>query len=161
MRHHVRTTIDAPADLVWRTVRDVAEWPSWTPTMTEVRVPDGELRLGGTAVIRQPGQPVRTWTVTELVEGRSFIWTAKGAGLRLSAGHTVSPEDGKAVVELTFDVAGPLAPVASLLAGRAIRRAVDTEAASLKAWCEKVARLESSSGRGWSRFIGWKASPLQ
>jgi hypothetical protein len=39
-------------------------------------------------------------------------------------------------VELTFSVTGPLAPLASLLAGKAIRWAVDTEAASLKKWCE-------------------------
>jgi hypothetical protein len=33
-------------------------------------------------------------------------------------------------------VRGVLAPVAGLLAGGAMRRAVDTEAESLKKWCE-------------------------
>jgi hypothetical protein len=33
-----------------------------------------------------------------------------------------------------------LAPLASLLAGRLIRQAVDTEAASLRVWCERISR---------------------
>jgi uncharacterized membrane protein len=137
MKHEVTTTIDAPADLVWRTVRDVAKWSEWTPTITEIRVHGGgELTQGSVATVRQPKQPAREWTVTELVDGQSFTWTSSGPGLRFSAGHIVRGEHGKTTVELTFSVAGPLAPVAGLLAGKAIRWAVDTEAASLKKWCE-------------------------
>jgi uncharacterized membrane protein len=143
MRHEVTTTVDAPADLVWRTVRDVEKWPEWTPTMTEVRRldgdPGGDLRVGSRAAVRQPGQPVRTWTVTELTEGRSFTWTSTGRGLRLSADHVVTTDGGTTVIELRFSVTGPLAPLAAL-AGRAVRAAVDTEAASLKAWCERTRR---------------------
>lgn len=140
MRHEVSTTVDAPADVVWRTVEDVEKWPEWTPTMTEIRLDGDGLRTGGTATVRQPKQPVRTWTVTELVDGRSFTWTSTGRGLRMAAEHVVTTEDGRTTVLLTFSLAGPLAPLAGLLAGRLIRQAVDTEAAALKAWCERVAR---------------------
>lgn len=140
MRHEVTTTIAAPADLVWHTVADVERWPDWTPTMTEVSREDpGDLRKGSTAQVRQPQQPARTWTVTDLVPGHSFTWASTGRGLRLSADHTVSTTDGKTTVELTFSMAGPLAPLAKLLAGKLIREAVNTEAASLKNWCEKAA----------------------
>jgi carbon monoxide dehydrogenase subunit G len=136
MRYAGTTTIEASADLVWRTVRDVEKWSAWTPTITEVRLHGGgELRQGSVATVRQPKQPAREWTVTELTDG-SFTWTSKAPGLRFSADHTVRTEAGATTVELTFSVTGPLAPVASLLAGRAIRWAVDTEAASLKKWCE-------------------------
>jgi uncharacterized membrane protein len=141
MRHEVSTTIDAPADLVWDAVRDVEKWSEWTPTIDEIRVHGGgEIKVGSVATVRQPKQPAREWTVTELADGRSFTWTSLGAGLRFAAAHTVTTVDGKTTVELTFSVAGPLAPVAGLLAGKAIRWAVNTEAASLKKWCERTRR---------------------
>jgi carbon monoxide dehydrogenase subunit G len=141
MNHEVSTTVDAPADQVWDAVRDVEKWSDWTPTVTEIRVHGGgALKLGTVATVRQPKQPAREWTVTELVDGRSFTWTSKGPGLRFSANHTVTTTDGKTHVELTFSVAGPLAPLATVLAGKAIRWAVDTEAASLKKWCERTSR---------------------
>ena len=140
MRHEVTTTVDAPADVVWDAVREVEKWSEWTPTVTEIRVHGGgELRQGSVATVRQPKQPAREWTVTELTD-RSFTWTSKGPGLRFSADHIVREKDGGATVELTFSVAGPLAPVAKLLAGKAIRWAVDTEAALLKKWCERTSR---------------------
>lgn len=140
MRHEVTTTIDAPADLVWRTVKDVEKWPEWTPTMTEVRLRGGGLRAGSAASVRQPKQPARTWTVTALNEGRSFTWASTGRGLRMSADHVVTEENGHTTVLLTFDLSGPMAPLVSLLAGRLIRQAIVTEAASLKAWCERTSR---------------------
>jgi uncharacterized membrane protein len=141
MRHEVTTTVDAPADLVWRTVRDVATWSEWTPTITEIRVHGGgELRQGSTATVRQPKQPAREWTVTEMVDGQAFTWVSSGLGLRFSADHTVRADGPTTTVALSFSLSGPLAPVASLLAGRAIRWAIATEAASLKKWCERTSR---------------------
>ncbi|MPZ79220.1 MAG: polyketide cyclase [Actinophytocola sp.] len=138
MRHEVSTPIDAPAELVWQTITAVEKWPEWTPTMTEIRrLDDGELRVGSKAEVRQPKQPVRTWTVTELTPGTSFTWVTSGTGLQLSADHVIrTDERGAVVAELTFTARGVLAPVAGLLAGKAVRAAVDTEASSLKKWCE-------------------------
>ncbi|MFE0173198.1 SRPBCC family protein [Streptomyces sp. NPDC059002] len=139
MRHAVTMAIDAPADQVWRTVRDVERWPDWTPTVTGVRLHGGgDIEQGSVVTVHQPKQPVREWTVTELVDGTSFTWVSRSPGLRLAAGHVVRSAGGPTTVELTFSVAGPLAPVAKLLAGKAIRLAVDTEAASLKKWCENT-----------------------
>ena len=77
------------------------------------------------------------WTVTELTPGRSFTWATSSPGVRLSAEHILTERDGKVDALLTFTMSGPLAPVASLLAGRMVRRFVDTEATSLKKWCEE------------------------
>lgn len=140
MRHEATTTIDAPADLVWRTVKDVEKWPEWTPTMTEVRLRGDDLRAGSVASVRQPKQPVRTWTVTALNEGRSFTWASAARGLRMSADHVVTEENGRTTVLLTFALSGPMARLANLLTGRFIRQAIATEAASLKAWCERTSR---------------------
>ena len=34
----VETEINASAELVWATMRDVERWPEWTPTVTSVRL---------------------------------------------------------------------------------------------------------------------------
>jgi uncharacterized protein YndB with AHSA1/START domain len=137
MRHESTITIDAPAALVWQTIHTVEKWPEWTPTMRQVRrLDDGDLRVGSTAEVRQPNQPKRVWTVTELVPDRSFTWVASNLGVRLTAEHTVTEQDGTVGALLTFELTGRLAAVSALLAGRTIRRLVDLEAASLKKWCE-------------------------
>ena len=49
------TEIDASAELVWATIRDVERWPEWTPTVTSVRLRTPlPLAVGSRAVIRQP-----------------------------------------------------------------------------------------------------------
>ncbi|MBX6766149.1 MAG: SRPBCC family protein [Actinomadura rubrobrunea] len=139
MRHEVVTTVRAPAELVWETIVSVERWPEWTPTVTAARrLDDGPLRVGARTEVAQPGQPSRVWVVTELRDGASFTWSSGGRALRLTAGHAVRPgEDGEVAVALSFAVSGPLAPLAALTAGRTIRRLLDTEAESLKRWCEK------------------------
>jgi uncharacterized membrane protein len=137
MRHETTVTITAPADLVWQTISAVEKWPEWTPTMDEVTLDDGEFRVGSTARVRQPGQPARTWRVTELAPGRSFTWASDGPGLHLSADHVIVGEhDGSVDVLLTFSMSGFVAPLANLLSGRKVRELVNTEAASLTKWCE-------------------------
>jgi len=74
--------IDAPPDVVWRTVRDVERWPEWTPTVTSLRLVDpGPLALGSRARIRQPRLPPATWQVTELDDGRGFVWVTQRKGV--------------------------------------------------------------------------------
>lgn len=141
MRHTATTTVDAPADVVWHAVQDVEKWSEWTPTIDEITVHGGgELKQGTVATVRQPKQPAREWTVTELVDGRSFTWTSRGPGLRFAADHIVTTTGDTTTVELTFSVAGPLGRLAWMMAGRWVRMAVDTEAALLKKRCERTSR---------------------
>ena len=66
---HFETTVEvsAPAEKVWRAVADVEKWPEWTASTREVSwLTSGELRQGGRARIRQPGQPPLVWEVCEL-----------------------------------------------------------------------------------------------
>lgn len=144
MRYEVTVSINAPVDVVWRTIAELERWPEWTPTMTSVKPSGGDgLRVGDTAEVVQPKQRDRVWTITEVKEGESFTWEARDpGGLRVSASHTATPgPDGTTVVELALDVAGPkaLLVLMKLLAGRTVRKFVDTEARSLKEWCEKHA----------------------
>jgi hypothetical protein len=58
----IETEINASAELVWATIRDVERWPEWTPTVASVRLrTPPPLAVGSRAVIRQPKLPPAVW----------------------------------------------------------------------------------------------------
>ncbi|MEV5559068.1 SRPBCC family protein [Nonomuraea wenchangensis] len=138
MTFRTRVSVDAPADVVWGTMSDVARWPEFTPTVTSVRLLDDEPFGPGSRVrVEQPGLPALDWMVTALTPGRSFVWETVAAGVTIAAGHVVEAgERGGAAVELSITRSGLLAPVLALLTGARTRRYVRTEALSLKRRCE-------------------------
>lgn len=129
-----RADIDAPASEVWAVLADVAQWPSWTPTMTSVEPaePDSPLAIGAKVRVKQPGQRVATYVVTALAAGRAFTWQATSPGVVLTADHAVEEQAGGSSVTLGFSIGGPLGPVLRLLLGKKIQGMIDTEVASLK-----------------------------
>jgi uncharacterized protein YndB with AHSA1/START domain len=133
----VEVSIRASVDAVWPVLVDVERWPRWTPTMTEVRLLDGDRVAVGTRVrVRQPRLPPLTWTVDELVPGRSFSWRTGLPGGRTRATHELVPAgDGITRVVLTLRQTGLAAALG--WAGRSLtRRYVTTEATSLRRRCE-------------------------
>ena len=109
MRADVTVHIAAPPERVWSIVADIGAWPTWTDSITTLTPLDaGPLRVGSRAKIKQPRLPVTTWTVTELVEGRSFVWVATGPGFRTVAEHRVEPAGDGSVVTLSIDQRGPV-----------------------------------------------------
>ena len=65
--------IDATPAIVWAHTIDVESWPQTFPTVTTVeRLDDGPLRVSSRARIKQPGQPHRVWTVTEIEAQHRF-----------------------------------------------------------------------------------------
>jgi hypothetical protein len=112
----------------------VGRWPEWLDTVSSVRrLDDGPLRVGSQAKLRQPKLPPALWTVTELSDGRSFTWEAKGPGLRTIGRHEVVPEGAGARVTLGIEQTGPLAWLANLLWGRLTKEYVDREGRCLAA----------------------------
>lgn len=110
---------------------DVAQWPSWTPTMTSVE-PDGPLAVGTKTKVKQPGQRAATYVVTALAAGRAFTWEARQVGVVLTAEHTVEERGEGSAVTLGFSVGGLLGPVLRPLLGGRIQDFIDAEAALLK-----------------------------
>ena len=125
--------IDAAPEKVFAVLCDVERWPEWTPTMTSVRrLEGGPFAIGSSAHVRQPKLLPAVWRVTELQNGRNFTWTTRSPGLRMTAGHLIEPQGAGSRVELTFELSGLIAPVASRLYGDLIERYVATESQSLK-----------------------------
>jgi uncharacterized membrane protein len=131
--------IDAPAPAVWAVIADVARWPDWTPTMTEVRlIGTDRIGPGARARIRQPRLLPAVWRVTEFEADRRFAWAARGPGFESVGDHRVEALDrDRSRVTLSVDTTGPLARPAWALIGGLTARYVATEATSLKAHCER------------------------
>lgn len=133
-------SIQAPDEVVWRRLSDVAAWPQWLPTVTSVEPLDGAALVPGARfAVRQPRLRPAVWEVTQVGSGR-FEWVSRSPGLRMVAQHTVLAQAAGGVrVELRFSFAGLLGGLAGRLFGSVTRRYVATEAAALKRACEAAA----------------------
>lgn len=130
MRSYEHTmNIEASPTAVWARTVDVESWPSIFPTVTTVsRLDDGPFRINSQARIKQPGQPQRIWTVTELEPDRRFVWTARAKGFAMTATHTVTPTDTKGTTNsLRLDLNGPLAVIIAAFYGRKLREILAIE----------------------------------
>lgn len=136
------TTIEiaAPPGRVWEVMADVERWSDWTSTVTSVRrLDDGPLRTGSRARINQPKLPETEYVVTELEPGSGFTWVATGPGVLTTARHTIEPTaDGGARVRLSVEQSGWLGRTMGRFYRGLTDRYLATEAAGLKAWCERA-----------------------
>jgi uncharacterized membrane protein len=137
--YSTRAEVDAEVARVWAVMSDVARWPEWTASVSEVRrLDDAEFAVGSRALIRQPRLRPATWTVETLEPGVAFTWSTASPGVRIVGDHRIVPgqQDAGVVVELTATMSGPMAGFAHLLYGRTTQRYLEIEAAGLKKACE-------------------------
>jgi uncharacterized protein YndB with AHSA1/START domain len=124
--------VDAPPQRVWEVLFDVQRWPEWTPTVRRVeRLDHGPFAVGSRARVRQPRLPVAVWQVTEVVDGRSFTWRARGPGMTTTARHEVVADLTGATVTLSIEQSGPVGAVAALVWRGLTQRYIEVEAESL------------------------------
>ena len=138
MRLQHEERIDAAVADVWELTIDVESLPSLTDTMTEVeRLDSMPLTVGSRVRIKQPGQPARVWTVTELDPGRLFVWTTNAMGMTMTATHELHESGGATVNTLTLDLTGATASVFGRLLRRPLQKALATENAGFKQAAER------------------------
>ena len=124
--------IDASSPSVWEVLYDVARWPEWTPTVDSVEpLDDGPFGIGSRARVRQPKLPRADWEVTEVVDGRSFTWEARGPGMKTIARHEVVPDAAGSTVTLSIEQTGPMGGLAAWVWRRLTQRYIELEAESL------------------------------
>ena len=121
--------IDASLAVVWALTVDIESWPLMFSTVTHVeRVDNAPLVVGSQARIKQPGQPTRTWTVTDLQPERIFAWSTSAKGYTMTATHTLAAlSTSRTSNRLRIDLDGPLAGIVDALAGRKLRKILATE----------------------------------
>jgi uncharacterized membrane protein len=143
MEYETSVHIAAPPELLWRLTVDIEGWPRLTSTMTSVRrLDEGPLRVGGEALVKQPGLRAARWRVTELADGGRFVWQSTAGGVTSVGEHLVVPDGDGTRLTLAVRQSGVLAGLVGALYGRRIRRFVDIEAAGFRA----AAEAEVASG---------------
>jgi hypothetical protein len=139
MEWSASVAVAAPVDVVWRVLSEVEAWPEWTPSVRAiVRLDPGPLHVGQRLRISQPRFPTTVWRLTELVEGRSFVWRAGGPGARTTASHTVEPDGAGARATLSLRQQGPLGLLVGALTSGLTRRYLELESSGLKRRSETV-----------------------
>jgi hypothetical protein len=110
----------------------------WTRSITSIKkLQSGPLAVGARAHVRQPKLLPATWTVTELVEGRNFIWETHNPGLRVIGDHIVEPRDGGSRVTLPVRFDGAMAGLAGALLKNLNNHYLQLEAEGLKRITER------------------------
>src|SRR5215469_4418466 len=134
----IETEINASAELVWATMRDVERWPEWTSTVTSVRLrTPPPLAVGSRALIRQPKLPPALWRIVELDDSlRTFTWVNSAPGVRVVAKHLVVPVGERSRVTLSLRFEGLLAKILGLVTRKLNTRYLAMEAQGLKSRVE-------------------------
>jgi uncharacterized membrane protein len=103
----INVDIDAPPERVWNVMIDVERWHEWTRSITSIhKLQNGPLAVGDRALVRQPKLRPATWTVTQLIPGRKFIWESRNPGVRVIGHHMVEPRDDGSRVTLIVQFEG-------------------------------------------------------
>ncbi len=72
------------------------------------------------------------WTVTEIVEGRSFTWTSGSPLLKATLTHAVQQIDASSRARLAVEFCGPLAGVVAQLTRKLNQQYLAIEAEGLR-----------------------------
>jgi uncharacterized membrane protein len=130
--------IDAPPEVVWSVWRDVERWPEWTASVSRVEpLGSGPFAVGYRARVLQPKLPRAVWRVTELEEGRRFVWIYTSPGVRLTASHRVEPSGRGTRAESFIELSGPFGGLVGRLTRATTERYLTMEAEGLKARSEE------------------------
>ena len=130
--------IDAPPNVVWTVTEDIERWPEWTPSVEAVsRIDKGQLDVGSTALLKLPGLPEATWTVTALSRGERFAWESRILGTRMIATHEMSSAKTGTQSVIRIEMSGLAALLLWPLMRFSARRLLEQENTGLKSQCEK------------------------
>lgn len=129
--------IDAPLSRAWELTVDVESWPEHTPTMTDVeRLESGPIGIGSTALVRQPGQRARVWTVTRFEPERCFAWSTRAMGTTMTGRHQMAASDTGTTQTLIVEIEGRMSSIVGVLVRGPIAKAIAQENRGFKTAAE-------------------------
>ena len=146
MSRAAEVTIAATPAGVWRVLTDLEAWPSWSPSITDVKAeaPSSEDlagdALGGQSAYRveQPPLPHGLWTITDWQPELSFTWQTRGASSLLRATFTLTAHGPTTNVTHDLRWSGPMAWMARATYGPVSLRYADQHLTALARRCETV-----------------------
>ncbi len=81
-----------PPHEVWTVLADIAAWPTWSPTIEQVRTEPAEADDVGEHPayrIEQPPLPTALWTITDWRPEQGFAWQTRGASTLLAGSYAM------------------------------------------------------------------------
>ena len=137
MRVQHALEIEASIERLWELTVAVEDWPTFTPTVSSVtRLDDGPLQVGSRARLKQPGQPARVWTVTELEPQRCFAWSTRLLGSTVTGIHELSAAGSHTKNSLIVEVTGWTSGLVGTLLRNSIAKAIAKENEGFKTAAE-------------------------
>lgn len=134
-------TIHAAPEKVWQILSDIANWASWTPTVTKVELlGPTPTKVGSRAYLEQPKLRPAVWQVTEWRPNENFTWVSQSPGLRAVAEHVISREGAGSKLRLVVRYEGVMGWLVGAMFGKMTKQYILTEATSLKR------RVEATNG---------------
>jgi hypothetical protein len=132
--------INARVETIWATWEDIANWKTWSPTMSESEpLDDAIFGIGKRARLNVRGGGSGIWMVTLVEPGRRFVWENDSRGVHSLADHIVAPSpDGGSDVTTKFKATGLMATLLGFYIGKVARDNLRDEAAGFKAYCESL-----------------------
>jgi hypothetical protein len=129
--------VAAPPPVVWQVHAEVEAWRSGPP-----RSPRSSGSTPGRCTLASAfgatnRLPKTVWRLTELVEGRSWVWEAGGPGARVVAHHEIGPAGTGTLVRLCLVQRGVFGVLVGALTSRLTRRYLAMEAGGLQRRCER------------------------
>ncbi len=141
-QYHVTRTIDAPVDLVFRTVSDITNFSKAIPHIEKVEFLT-EKKTGVGTRFRETrlmnGRPAATeLEVTEYVENDRVRLVADSHGTVWDSVFTVKPNDGGTELTLTMDGTAYklVSKVMNVMIKNMIGKALEQDMDSVKTYCE-------------------------
>ena len=144
MRTAVTRTIDAPVELVFRTVADIREFSKVQDAIVDVAfLTDARYGVGTRfrETRRMGGREVATeLEVTELVENERIRLVSDAGGTVWDSQFTVAGGPGGTILSLVMDARpyGLLARLTTRLTRGMVRRALEKDMDAVKAYCERA-----------------------
>ena len=127
-------------EVLWDMTMDLDALPELSPTFSSIEALDpGRVQVGSRFKLKQPGQGVRTWTITAIEPLERFQWQTSATGLTIVATHVLTPlpsdqSRNPLTVELSGWAAGLVGRFLRKPIGRALQRENDGFYQASKTW---------------------------
>jgi hypothetical protein len=130
--------IHSTPEQIFKTLSDVEHWNLWTKSINSISFVDSDhFAEGGKAKVIQPKLFPAIWTITEVIENKSFTWETTSIGLKMIAKHNLTVTDQGTLVELEMIYTGFLAKLFYTLTSKLTTEYLNMELNGLKEQCEK------------------------
>jgi uncharacterized protein YndB with AHSA1/START domain len=140
----VEVEIDAPIEVVWRTLVAIEDWPEWNPDVKSASV-DGGL-AEGTVFRWKAGPGTITSRVVRLEPPRLIAWTGRTLGIRAQHVWRLEHRDGRTIARTEESYDGLVVRVLRRPLQGVLDKALTGGARHLEREAERRAREQADAG---------------